>query len=84
MFHPNIKLVTRHPIYPPRTTKSIIYKLMYYALSAGALTMITSTIALICFNASKTTISFVGVLEVMTKVYANSMLAMYITSFIPL
>ncbi|KAI0776353.1 hypothetical protein BC629DRAFT_1525749 [Irpex lacteus] len=59
-------------------------KLMYYALSAGALTMITSTIALICFNASKTTIAFVGVLEVMTKVYANSMLAMYITSFISL
>ncbi|KAI0088841.1 hypothetical protein BDY19DRAFT_151172 [Irpex rosettiformis] len=59
-----------------RSTRNILYKLMYYSLSAGVLTTLTSVIALILFHVSKTTIAFIGVLEVMTKVYANSMLAM--------
>ncbi|KAI0819132.1 hypothetical protein BC629DRAFT_1435877 [Irpex lacteus] len=68
-----------------RNTKNIIHKLMNYALSTGILAAITSVTTLILtmhllmdrqFDVFKLQVHFGGTLMLITKVYANSMLAM--------
>ncbi|KAI0343178.1 hypothetical protein BDW22DRAFT_1428601 [Trametopsis cervina] len=57
-------------------TKNIIRELMHYSISTGALTVFFSLVILISFNAYSQSLLFGGVLEVLSKLYANSMLAM--------
>ncbi|KAI0826398.1 hypothetical protein BC629DRAFT_1587199 [Irpex lacteus] len=59
-----------------RSTKKILLKLTYYAITAGALTVLVNIIALITYNKSKTTLAYCGVLQIVVKLNANSMLAM--------
>ncbi|KAI0683354.1 hypothetical protein BC835DRAFT_748663 [Cytidiella melzeri] len=58
-----------------RNTKNIVLKLMYYSLSAGGLTLLTSVIILVTFNVSDGTITYGGCMQIIAKLYANSMLA---------
>ncbi|KAI0343180.1 hypothetical protein BDW22DRAFT_1246560 [Trametopsis cervina] len=57
-------------------TRTMVSKLFHYAISTGALTLMASTAIFITFNARSHSLVFGGLLEVLTKLYANSMLAM--------
>ncbi|KAI0089010.1 hypothetical protein BDY19DRAFT_162739 [Irpex rosettiformis] len=57
-------------------TKTTLHKLMYYALSTGGVTTLTTVVTLIVFKTSKFPIVYGGLVTLMAKVYANSMLAM--------
>ncbi|KAI0704358.1 hypothetical protein BC835DRAFT_1410417 [Cytidiella melzeri] len=59
-----------------KSTKNLINKLAHYAISTGALTLMASTAIFITFNARSHSLVFGGLLEILTKLYANSMLAM--------
>ncbi|KAI0341048.1 hypothetical protein BDW22DRAFT_318205 [Trametopsis cervina] len=59
-----------------RRTKNMLKKLIHYSVTTGALTALTSLIVLICYNALPKNILFGGLLEVLSKLYANSSLAM--------
>ncbi|KAI0089025.1 hypothetical protein BDY19DRAFT_993834 [Irpex rosettiformis] len=59
-----------------RSTKNILLKLMYYAITAGALTVLTSVIVLITYNKSTTTLTYSGFVQITAKLNANSTLAM--------
>ncbi|KAI0341066.1 hypothetical protein BDW22DRAFT_1430236 [Trametopsis cervina] len=57
-------------------TRNIIRKLVHYSITTGAITVVTSMVVLITFNAKKHSLVFGGLLEVLTKLYANSVVAM--------
>ncbi|KAI0341032.1 hypothetical protein BDW22DRAFT_1430210 [Trametopsis cervina] len=57
-------------------TKKMIRKLIHYSISTGAVTAVASLVVLICYNALPQNILFGGLLEILTKLYANSALAM--------
>ncbi|KAI0089948.1 hypothetical protein BDY19DRAFT_94041 [Irpex rosettiformis] len=59
-----------------RSNKNMMHKLMFYGLGIGFLTMITSVVTLILFITSKSPVTYGGMIVVLSKVYANSLLAM--------
>lgn len=59
----------------PRT-KHVVDKLLHFALNTGALTMIFSMAILITYNLVTTSLIWAGMVEIVSKLYANSMLAM--------
>ncbi|KAI0683016.1 hypothetical protein BC835DRAFT_1423694 [Cytidiella melzeri] len=58
------------------STKNMVLKLIFCGVTAGVLTLMASVVILVTFNASKGTITYGGCLQIMAKLYANSMLAM--------
>ncbi|KAI0747279.1 hypothetical protein BC629DRAFT_215118 [Irpex lacteus] len=69
-------LLRRYSMAHSRNTKYIMRKLVQYALSSGVLTAVTSIVTLILFNVFPSDLHYGGTLMLLTKVYANSMLAM--------
>ncbi|KAI0826387.1 hypothetical protein BC629DRAFT_1455871, partial [Irpex lacteus] len=59
-----------------RSTRNVVYWLTYYALSTGVLTAIMATMDLVLFEVSDSPVLWGGLVVVLSKVYANSMLAM--------
>ncbi|KAI0089024.1 hypothetical protein BDY19DRAFT_993833 [Irpex rosettiformis] len=59
-----------------RSTKKILLKLTYYAITAGASTVLVSISVLIVYNRLRTTLAYIGLLQIIAKLNANSMLAM--------
>ncbi|EKM50220.1 uncharacterized protein PHACADRAFT_264829 [Phanerochaete carnosa HHB-10118-sp] len=59
----------------PRT-QHIVDKLLHFALNTGALTMIFSMAILFTYNLVTTSLIWAGMVEIVSKLYANSMLAM--------
>ncbi|KAI0781659.1 hypothetical protein BC629DRAFT_575883 [Irpex lacteus] len=57
-------------------TKKILLKLVYYAMTAGALTVVVNIAVLISYNKSMHTLTYAGLLQIIAKLNANSMLAM--------
>ncbi|KAI0341042.1 hypothetical protein BDW22DRAFT_317834 [Trametopsis cervina] len=57
-------------------TQNMLRKLAHYSITTGAVTLITSMVVLITFNLLKGNLLFGGLLEVLSKLYANSSLAM--------
>ncbi|KAI0341033.1 hypothetical protein BDW22DRAFT_1430211 [Trametopsis cervina] len=57
-------------------TQKMIRTLIHYSISTGALTALASLVILICYNVLPKDILFGGLLELLTKLYANSVLAM--------
>ncbi|KAI0826456.1 hypothetical protein BC629DRAFT_1456420, partial [Irpex lacteus] len=51
-------------------------KLTYSAITAGALTVMASVIVCIVYNTAKTSVAYSGVLQIVAKLYAISMLTM--------
>ncbi|KAI0088894.1 hypothetical protein BDY19DRAFT_906379 [Irpex rosettiformis] len=50
-----------------RSTKKILLKLTYYAITAGALTVLLNIISLITYNKSKTTLTYFAILQIALK-----------------
>ncbi|KAI0341080.1 hypothetical protein BDW22DRAFT_1359242 [Trametopsis cervina] len=59
-----------------RRTRRIVRKLMHYSITTGGLTVVSSLIVLITYNTYTRSLLFAGMLEALSKLYANSMLAM--------
>jgi len=59
-----------------RQTRNIVSKIMHYSIATGAFTALFSITILIAYNAYSQSLLFAGVLEAVSKLYANSMLAM--------
>ncbi|KAI0089015.1 hypothetical protein BDY19DRAFT_163369 [Irpex rosettiformis] len=59
-----------------RSIKKIVHSLMFYGLGVGGVTTITTTITLILLLTSSTPLNYGGMIIVMSKVYANSMMAL--------
>ncbi|KAI0341119.1 hypothetical protein BDW22DRAFT_1430273 [Trametopsis cervina] len=57
-------------------TRRIMRGLSHYSLSTGVLTLVCSLAVLITFNTNQDTMIYGGFLEVLSKLYANSVLAM--------
>ncbi|KAI0341125.1 hypothetical protein BDW22DRAFT_1346420 [Trametopsis cervina] len=57
-------------------TRRIVRGLLHYSLTTGALTMVCSVTILITFNTNKDTVIYAAFVEVLGKLYANSVLAM--------
>ncbi|KAI0089950.1 hypothetical protein BDY19DRAFT_941646 [Irpex rosettiformis] len=54
----------------------MVHKLMFYGLGIGCLTIITSMVTLILIVTSKSPLTYGGMGVIMSKAYANSLLAM--------
>ncbi|KAI0819089.1 hypothetical protein BC629DRAFT_1588401 [Irpex lacteus] len=65
-----------HSLAHTRNTKSVVQKLIKYTLSCGILTAMISITTLILYSVFPTDLHYAGALMLLTKVYANSMLAM--------
>ncbi|GJE90358.1 hypothetical protein PsYK624_064890 [Phanerochaete sordida] len=59
----------------PRT-RHVVDRLLHFALNTGALTMIFSMAILFTYNLVTTSLLWAGMVEIVSKLYANSMLAM--------
>lgn len=57
-------------------TQRMVQTLMWYTINTGALTMIVSVAILFMFNFVTHSLMFVGFVEIVSKLYANSALAM--------
>ncbi|KIP05948.1 hypothetical protein PHLGIDRAFT_479385 [Phlebiopsis gigantea 11061_1 CR5-6] len=57
-------------------TRHVLQKLIFYTVNTGALTMVFSIAILFTFNFVTKSLMFAGMVEVVSKLYANSMLAM--------
>lgn len=59
-----------------RRTQHIMQRMMFYSINTGAITMCCSISALFMFNFLTTSLMFGGMVEILSKLYANSVLAM--------
>ncbi|KAI0341075.1 hypothetical protein BDW22DRAFT_1359234 [Trametopsis cervina] len=57
-------------------TKNMMGKLIHYSVTTGLLTAIGSLVVLITYNAYPHSLLFAGLVEALSKLYANSALAM--------
>ncbi|KAI0683014.1 hypothetical protein BC835DRAFT_1423693 [Cytidiella melzeri] len=59
-----------------RGTKRMLNSLRTFAISAGAITVVASCALFISLSTTKNTLTFGGIIELIAKLYANSMLAL--------
>ncbi|GJE95526.1 hypothetical protein PsYK624_117110 [Phanerochaete sordida] len=59
-----------------RRTQHIMQRMMFYSINTGAITMCCSITALFMFNFLNGSLAFGGMVEILSKLYANSVLAM--------
>ncbi|EKM54447.1 uncharacterized protein PHACADRAFT_210246 [Phanerochaete carnosa HHB-10118-sp] len=59
-----------------RRTQHMMQRMMFYTINTGAVTMCCSIAALFMFNLIPTSLLFGGMVELQSKLYANSVLAM--------
>ncbi|KAI0089013.1 hypothetical protein BDY19DRAFT_1057142 [Irpex rosettiformis] len=59
-----------------RSNKNVVHKLMFHGIGVGGVTTITSAVTLVLFITSTSPLTYGGMVVIMSRVYANSMLAM--------
>ncbi|KAH9917673.1 uncharacterized protein BXZ73DRAFT_105495 [Epithele typhae] len=57
-----------------KASQSIVNKILMFTLNTGAITGTASLICVILFSTNKTSLVFLGLVEIETKLYANSLL----------